>query len=48
MMKSWLEKGTIHENYNAVTGDGDDRTNSDGFYHWGALLGFIKWMERQS
>ena len=46
MMKSWLEKGTIHENYNALTGCGDDRTNSDGFYHWGALLGFLKWTER--
>jgi len=35
----------LHENYNAITGDGDDVTNSDAFYHWGALLGLIGWTE---
>jgi putative isomerase len=43
--KEWREKGHVHENYNAVTGSGDDVTSSDRFYHWGALLGLIDEME---
>ncbi len=42
----WTEKGHVHENYNAVTGSGDDMTSSDRFYHWGALLGYVEWLER--
>ncbi len=49
-MKEWTENRHIHENYNAITGEGCDTGNSDRFYHWGALLcvitmaeaGFIK------
>jgi hypothetical protein len=41
----WTEKGHVHENYNAITGNGDDVTNSDKFYHWGALLGYIQYLE---
>ena len=26
---------------NAETGEGNDVRNSDNFYHWGGLLGFI-------
>jgi len=44
-MKEWLEKGHVHENYNAVTGTGDDVTSSDRFYHWGALLGYLEYLE---
>jgi hypothetical protein len=44
--KEWTENGHVHENYNAVTGTGDDVTSSDRFYHWGALLGYVEWMER--
>jgi putative isomerase len=33
--------GHVHENYNGMTGNGDDVSNSDRFYHWGALLGLI-------
>ncbi len=44
--KEWTEKRHVHENYNAVTGTGDDVTSSDRFYHWGALLGYVEWMER--
>jgi putative isomerase len=43
-LKEWSEKG--HENYNAITGTGDDVTNSDRFYHWGALLGYIEYIEQ--
>jgi putative isomerase len=45
-LKEWTEKGHVHENYNAITGTGDDVTSSDRFYHWGALLGYIEYMEQ--
>ena len=45
MMKEWKEQRHIHENYNAETGEGCDVTNSDKFYHWGALLGTIGLIE---
>jgi putative isomerase len=43
--KEWKQKGHVHENYNATTGEGDDVTSSDRFYHWGALLGLIHHLE---
>lgn len=45
-LKEWKEKGHVHENYNAVTGTGDDVQSSDRFYHWGALLGYIEYLEQ--
>jgi neutral trehalase len=48
VQQEWREKGHLHENYNAMTGDGDDVTNSDAFYHWGALLGLMEWMEENA
>jgi putative isomerase len=45
-LKEWTEQGHVHENYNAITGTGDDVTSSDRFYHWGALLGYIEYMEQ--
>jgi hypothetical protein len=45
LIKSWESNGYIFENYNAVTGQGDDTPRSDSFYHWGALLGFIGLLE---
>lgn len=45
LLKSWLSNRYIYENYNADTGEGDDVANSDKFYHWGALLGFISFIE---
>jgi putative isomerase len=48
VQQEWHEKGHLHENYNAITGEGDDVTNSDAFYHWGALLGLIEWTEENS
>jgi hypothetical protein len=45
LMKSWKENGAVYENYNSVTGVGDDKGNADAFYHWGALLGFISFIE---
>jgi putative isomerase len=46
LMRSWRKDGAIYENYNAVTGAGDDVTSSDAFYHWGALLGVISLLEQ--
>lgn len=45
-LKEWSKNGHVHENYNAITGTGDDVPNSDRFYHWGALLGYIEYLER--
>jgi len=41
----WGTKRHVHENYNAITGEGDDVTSSDRFYHWGALLALMEYME---
>ena len=43
--KEWKQNGHVHENYNAITGEGDDVHSSDRFYHWGALLGLVSYME---
>ncbi len=45
-LKEWSEKGHVHENYNAIMGTGDDVSSSDRFYHWGALLGYVEYLER--
>jgi putative isomerase len=43
LLKNWLEKGWVRENYHAETGSFLDR--SEHFYHWGALLGMIYLVE---
>jgi len=45
-LKEWKEKGHVHENYNAILGTGDDVASSDRFYHWGALLGYVEYLEQ--
>ena len=45
LLKEWLGNGHVHENYNADTGEGCDKPNSDRFYHWGGLLGLIAFIE---
>jgi len=45
-LKEWKEKGHVHENYNAKLGTGDDVSSSDRFYHWGALLGYVEFLEQ--
>ncbi len=37
----WNRHRHVHENYNAITGEGCDARNSDKFYHWGALLSAV-------
>jgi putative isomerase len=46
-LKEWTEHRHVHENYNGITGSGDDVYHSDRFYHWGALLGYIEYLEEQ-
>lgn len=45
-LKEWRANGHVHENYNAMLGTGDDVASSDRFYHWGALLGCIEYLEQ--
>jgi hypothetical protein len=45
-LREWKSNGHVHENYNATMGQGDDVASSDRFYHWGALLGFITFLEQ--
>jgi putative isomerase len=45
LLKSWLTEKRVYENYNSVSGIGNDVSNSDSFYAWGGLLGFIALME---
>lgn len=45
LLKEWLERGHVHENYCADTGQGCNKPNSDAFYHWGGLLGMIALIE---
>ena len=44
-LQEWKKNGHVHENYNAITGNGDDVHSSDRFYHWGALLGYIQYLQ---
>lgn len=45
LMQNWVERGGVYENYNAITGYSDDVNNSDPYYHWGALLGFMSFID---
>lgn len=47
LLKGWQENGYIFENWNAITGEGFAPSNSDCFYHWGALLGYMSLMEEE-
>ena len=41
LLGSWESGRRVYENYSAVDGRGDSARQSDAFYHWGALLGYI-------
>lgn len=34
LLKEWRQYRHVHENYNAITGEGGDVSSSDPFYHW--------------
>lgn len=40
-LKEWQEENHIHENYNTLTGEGDDVYNADPVYTWGGLLAYL-------
>ena len=41
LLQSWRKSRTVHENYNPFNGVG----SSDDYYHWGALVGFMTFIE---
>ena len=41
LLQEWREHGHVHENYDPATGKGDNVVDSNPFYTWGALLGYI-------
>ena len=45
LLKNWKDYGSVCENYNVVTGSGGIDVNSNSFYHWGALLSFMSFLE---
>jgi hypothetical protein len=47
-IKSWERYGTVFENINSQKGvdKRKDQLNSDPFYHWGALMGVMKFMDK--
>ncbi|HUX07805.1 MAG TPA: trehalase family glycosidase, partial [Acidobacteriota bacterium] len=46
LINEWRRKGYVSENYSSITGTGDDaRLSSDPFHSWGALFGFISFVE---
>lgn len=45
LLKEWTLCGHVHENYCPNTGMGCNSPRSDKYYHWGALLGYIKLLQ---
>ena len=41
LLNCWQKDRRVYENYSAIDGSGDSARQSDAFYHWGALLGYI-------
>ena len=41
MLRIWEKEARVYENYGAIDGLGNSARQSDAFYHWGALLGYI-------
>ncbi|MFW5830378.1 MAG: MGH1-like glycoside hydrolase domain-containing protein, partial [Planctomycetota bacterium] len=40
-LRNWRERGIIGENYNGIDGSAGERSNSDPFNSWGALLALV-------
>lgn len=47
-LEEWRTKGHVHENYSGTGQDSDTVANSDRFYHWGALMGLLGYLEADS
>jgi putative isomerase len=41
LLVEWTAFRHVHENYNSTNGRGGDVGDSNPYYHWGALLGYI-------
>ena len=41
LLIEWEKERHVYENYSAVDGLGRSSRQSDAFYHWGGLLGYI-------
>lgn len=41
----WKKEQGVFENYCAISGQGPNSTQSDSYYHWGALCGFMAFIE---
>jgi putative isomerase len=39
-LQEWDSENHVHENYNDLTGEGDDVRSANALYHWGALLAY--------
>jgi hypothetical protein len=48
LTKSWESERAVYQNYNAVTGRGNDVRSSDAYYYRGALLGVLPLLEKGS
>jgi glycogen debranching enzyme len=40
-LQEWGGENHVHENYNDLTGEGDDVPSANALYHWGALLAYM-------
>ena len=47
LLKEWEEHGHVHENYSGIDGTGCGKLNSNNFYHWGGLLGYVAILEAE-
>ena len=45
LLMEWEEHGHVHENYSGIDGIGCGKPNSNNFYHWGGLLGYVAILE---
>jgi putative isomerase len=43
--QEWTNFRQVTENYNGIIGVGEDVANADPFYTWGALAGFVSFLE---
>jgi hypothetical protein len=46
MLRQWNNFRQVTENYNGYIGIGEDVGNADPMYHWGALPGFLSFLEQ--
>ena len=45
LITSWRSENSVYEHFNSLTGLGDGH-RGDNFYHWGALMSFMSFIEK--